>query len=321
MILSKQRHFGFDPIMEKLPLHKGDEEILESTNRDRRAHPSTITYLGRIGVIALLFIGYIVLLRPSSPCTHSDQQTESYDYEAQEDFDNYLQLARLTSHAQTLEQTKIPLEAHIMSKCPDARDCLQKLVLPAMEKISDKVDFKLSFIASVSKDSEEIECMHGPGECIGNMLMLCAANLPFPPTADEASLPSQYPRTPIIRSLGFANCLLNDYARIPNREFVHQCAMEHGIDFDSLNKCASQQNDDPNDGNDGGPPLSGLALLRASATHGEQLGIKTSCTVRLDDAVWCIRDSNEWRNCARNGEGSQPSTLVDQVEKLWKERN
>ena len=42
--------------------------------------------------------------------------------------------------------TKIPLEAHIMSKCPDARDCLRDLVVPAMEKIVDKVDFQLSFI-------------------------------------------------------------------------------------------------------------------------------------------------------------------------------
>lgn len=41
---------------------------------------------------------------------------------------------------------RVALEAHIMSKCPDAQDCLQKLVLPAMEKISDKVDFELSFI-------------------------------------------------------------------------------------------------------------------------------------------------------------------------------
>jgi hypothetical protein len=46
-----------------------------------------------------------------------------------------------------LVENRIPLEAHIMSKCPDAKDCLQKLVLPAMEQISDKVDFKLSFIA------------------------------------------------------------------------------------------------------------------------------------------------------------------------------
>lgn len=41
---------------------------------------------------------------------------------------------------------KVPLEAHIMSKCPDAQDCLQQLIVPAMERISDKVDFRLSFI-------------------------------------------------------------------------------------------------------------------------------------------------------------------------------
>lgn len=42
--------------------------------------------------------------------------------------------------------TKVALEAHIMSKCPDAKDCLQKLILPAMEQINDKVDFRLSYI-------------------------------------------------------------------------------------------------------------------------------------------------------------------------------
>lgn len=176
-------------------------------------------------------------------------------------------------------------------------------------------------MTSVSKDSEEIECKHGPGECIGDMLMLCAANLPFPATADETLLPPQYPRTPIIRSLGFANCLINDFDAIPDREFVHQCAMEHGINFDALNKCASQQNDDPGDGGDGGPPLSGVALLRESALRGEGLDVQISCTVRLDDAVWCVRDNDEWKDCAQDGQGSQPSALVDQVEKLHKERN
>lgn len=42
--------------------------------------------------------------------------------------------------------TKVPLEAHVMSKCPDARDCLRDFVVPAMEAIVDKVDFRLSFI-------------------------------------------------------------------------------------------------------------------------------------------------------------------------------
>ena len=44
--------------------------------------------------------------------------------------------------------TKVPLEAHIMSRCPDARDCLQDLIVPAMENVSDKVLFNLSFIGS-----------------------------------------------------------------------------------------------------------------------------------------------------------------------------
>ena len=42
--------------------------------------------------------------------------------------------------------TKVPLDVHIMSKCPDARDCLKKLVVPAMANVSDKVEFRLSMI-------------------------------------------------------------------------------------------------------------------------------------------------------------------------------
>ena len=42
----------------------------------------------------------------------------------------------------------VPLEAHIMSKCPDAKDCLRDLVVPAMEDIVDMVDFNLSFIGT-----------------------------------------------------------------------------------------------------------------------------------------------------------------------------
>lgn len=42
--------------------------------------------------------------------------------------------------------SKVRLEAHIMSKCPDARDCLHDLILPTMQRVYDKVDFKLSYI-------------------------------------------------------------------------------------------------------------------------------------------------------------------------------
>ncbi|RHZ60254.1 hypothetical protein CDV55_103952 [Aspergillus turcosus] len=210
---------------------------------------------------------------------------------------------------------KVPLEAHIMSKCPDARDCLQKLVVPAMEQISDKVDFELSFIASVSNKSTDVVCKHGPAECIGDMLILCAANLPFPPKGQSMN------RTPTIRSLGFANCLISSYEKIPERSFVEQCALEHGIDFDALNECASQQDDDP--GHDGGDkdPLSGIALLRKSAQHSEALGVTTSCTVRLDEHVWCVRDDGVWKDCAQGGRGSQVSVLVEEIDKIWKGLN
>ena len=43
---------------------------------------------------------------------------------------------------------KVDLEAHIMSKCPDAKDCLRDMILPAMQNVSDKVNFKLSYIGT-----------------------------------------------------------------------------------------------------------------------------------------------------------------------------
>lgn len=62
----------------------------------------------------------------------------------------FLPDAQLSTPLQTLESNHslVPLEAHIMSKCPDAKDCLQDLVVPAMEQVVDKVNFTLSFIGT-----------------------------------------------------------------------------------------------------------------------------------------------------------------------------
>lgn len=60
-----------------------------------------------------------------------------------------------TLHCQDFVRTRtahnpvrVPLEAHIMSKCPDTKACLKDLVVPAMEKVYEKVDFKLSYIGT-----------------------------------------------------------------------------------------------------------------------------------------------------------------------------
>lgn len=101
---------------------------------------------------------------------------------------------------------------------------------------------------------DDVECKHGPGECLGNILELCAAQLHHDPMI----------------YLGFTMCLSNDSSHIPQRELVHSCALEHGIDFDGLNDCASK--DDSSFGMD---------LLRQSVARSAQANVSMSCTVSM----------------------------------------
>lgn len=147
------------------------------------------------------------------------------------------------------------------------------------------------------------------------MLLLCAANLPAPAAASTA-----YPKMPVIRSLGFANCMLSDYANIPSRALVQNCALEHGIDFDALNACASRQIDANPPNPDDPSVVSGLALLQQSFRHSQALGVHRSCTVRVDGREWCVRDDGQWKQCDRGGNGSV-KTLVGEIERLWEKKN
>ncbi|KAI9683601.1 MAG: hypothetical protein M1829_004905 [Trizodia sp. TS-e1964] len=180
---------------------------------------------------------------------------------------------------------KVPVEIHIMSKCPDARDCLQDLVLPAMQQVVDLVDFKLSFIGRATQHDDGVECMHGPSECLGNIIELCAAEL--------------YPDPKIY--LGFAMCLSLKYQEIAERHLVEGCANEHGLDFARLNHCTSRD-----DGY-------GLSLLRNSTDRSSQLGVKKSCTIRLDNQVRCVLDGGVWKDC--DG-GHEVEDLVRDVRRL-----
>ncbi|KAK3062652.1 hypothetical protein LTS18_003620 [Coniosporium uncinatum] len=183
---------------------------------------------------------------------------------------------------------RVPLEIHIMSKCPDARDCMQQLVVPAMVNISSKVDFKLSFIGRATSHDDDVACMHGPGECLGNIVELCAASL--------------YPDPKIY--LGFAMCLEAQYGKIPGEEFVRDCAAEHGVDFGKVNECMSRD--------DG---AWGMGMLRESVEGTRQAGVTKSCTVRLGGEVRCIRDGGVWKDCEG---GSEVKDLVGDVERLYR---
>ncbi|KPI38052.1 uncharacterized protein AB675_1154 [Cyphellophora attinorum] len=158
-----------------------------------------------------------------------------------------------------------------------------------MANVSDKVDFTLSYIGTVDPKSDAVTCMHGPSECLGNIIQLCAAKI-YPD-------PKQY--------LGFTNCMMADYRQIPERSLVEECAFEYGIDFNTLNACISDEGE-------------GIELLRASVERSRNAGVTFSCTVRLDDEVRCIRDGGQWTNC--DG-GSKVTDLVADIDELYKKRN
>lgn len=157
-----------------------------------------------------------------------------------------------------------------------------------MERVSSKVDFQLSFLGRPT-ENDGVECMHGAPECLGNILLLCAAHY--------------YP-TPL--ALPFAMCLENDYKNIPNEELVRQCALEHAVDFEKLNECASDQD-----------TALGLKLLRDSVERSISLQVRKSCTVRLANEVYCIHDG-DWKECPK---GPGVNDLVIEIEKLYNNQN
>lgn len=176
------------------------------------------------------------------------------------------------------------------------------LILPTMQRVVDKVNFTLSYVGT-NTVNDGVQCKHGPPECLGNIIELCSAYL--------------YPDPKIY--LGFTMCLTRDYPHIPEKGLTEDCALEHGIDFEKLNECASSDD------------AIGLGMLRDSvkrtsevwrlipssylnANH-VQAGVTKSCTVRLNEEIYCIRDDGEWKDCP-NGPGV--NDLVLAVEKLYR---
>lgn len=88
---------------------------------------------------------------------------------------------------------------------------------------------------------------------------------------------------------------------------MEECALESGIDFGTLNDCASRE--------DG---AFGMGLLRESVERSKSVGAGISCTVRLNEEVRCVRDGGQWKDCPK---GSAPGDLVRDIEKLYAERN
>ncbi|RPA85084.1 hypothetical protein BJ508DRAFT_412225 [Ascobolus immersus RN42] len=176
------------------------------------------------------------------------------------------------------DEKKVPLEVFIMSKCPDARDAFDLLIAPAFKKVQDLVDFKIEFIGRATSDG--LICMHGPTECLGNVVNACAQK--------------EYPSD---KSMPFTHCLLDDYRNVPKEDLLLRCAKENGLEFETINECASDTSEE-----------GGLELVRGSFQRASELGVKRSATIRLAGEDWCTRDGGRWKDC----KGTSDATIVDE---------
>lgn len=77
------------------------------------------------------------------------------------------------------------------------------------------------------------------------------------------------------------------------------------MDFGTLNECMVRD--------DGGY---GMDMLRESVRRSKDAGVTKSCTVRLNEEIYCIRDGGEWKDCP-NGPGV--NDLIIAVEKLYQQ--
>lgn len=125
-----ERLYGRRP---PLPLYqKKHDTSVSAPSEGRRLRPRLVVYL-----IAFIFAFFIITYGLPFQLSGYYPQPSSETIMTQ------------SSDAKSNQTGLVPFEAHIMSKCPDAKTCLKELVVPAMEQVVDMVDFRLSYIGSV----------------------------------------------------------------------------------------------------------------------------------------------------------------------------
>ncbi|KAJ7276391.1 hypothetical protein B0H12DRAFT_18720 [Mycena haematopus] len=169
---------------------------------------------------------------------------------------------------------RVSVELGVMSRCPDALLC-ESVFDQVLEKVGpQKMDLNLIYVAKLNSSDPEfgVTCMHGPGECAGNVQQLCVA---------KYATPSAWWK--------FIQCQ-NAHGRfqvgIP--ALTLQCAQTAGIEWETsqVGSCA---------GIDGsGKGQEGIELLRESLLLGQSLGIEKSCTVLIEREKVCVVDDGTW---------------------------
>jgi len=156
------------------------------------------------------------------------------------------------------------------------------------------MDLTLIYVAELNSTEADfgVTCMHGPGECAGNVQQLCAA---------KYASPSQW--------WEFVRCQ-NSKGRfqVGLPDVALQCARTVGIDWETsgVGNCAGLSGS--------GKGKEGVQLLRKSLLRGKALGIEKSCTVLINRKKVCVHDGT-WKEC----EGG--TDFVEQINSEYERMN
>eukprot|EP01111_Echinosteliopsis_oligospora_P016731 TRINITY_DN704_c0_g1_i1.p1 TRINITY_DN704_c0_g1~~TRINITY_DN704_c0_g1_i1.p1 ORF type:complete len:203 (-),score=42.01 TRINITY_DN704_c0_g1_i1:119-727(-) len=124
----------------------------------------------------------------------------------------------------TYAQTKISVMAFEMSRCPYCAAWKQNFndQVVSAEGLTDIIDLQEFFVGTV-EPGNTFQCFHGPLECVGNKILLCATNL-----------------TTSANPLAWWNmgvCMQSNYTDIPNN--AESCAASAGLNWNDIETCAN----------------------------------------------------------------------------------
>ncbi|CAF4902120.1 unnamed protein product [Rotaria sp. Silwood1] len=176
-----------------------------------------------------------------------------------------------------ISDTPVRVDFFVMSKCPDARKC-ELLFAPTLLKLSSIINFTVSFIAH-EKNLNEITCMHGSNECLGNKQQLCVQ--------------SMCSQTTLIK---FLQCQSKQMENIPDNG--EQCVKElsdNTLKWSDIDTCVKS-----NKANE---------LFHKSLEKTRSASAKKSCTMHLNGKFWCMHDGT-WYGCT---EGRDEKSLIKAI--------
>jgi len=119
---------------------------------------------------------------------------------------------------------KVKIIAFEMSKCPDTSVWKGDFDTQVMQApgLPDILEIDEEFVASSTTN-----CMHGPGECVGNKILLCARNL----TIENNTVRWGW------WNMGVCMQANGAYENVPDN--APECAKKAGLDWNAINSCAS----------------------------------------------------------------------------------